>query len=115
MLIGSLDLEDQGNTIIPNIDIYSSCDAASNSRTQEFSTTLLQKLRTLQPLFPYTQIDYLCPGHVFYEAKIKLLNIIFLYICNKMQFYTVYLYLETALRVLGGTIAHHQEHKQLYL
>jgi len=24
-------------------------------------------------------------------------------------------YLETALHVLGGTITHHQEHKQLYL
>jgi hypothetical protein len=32
-----------------------------------------------------------------------------------MQRYTVYLYLETALYVLGGTITHHQERKQLYL
>jgi len=32
-----------------------------------------------------------------------------------MQRYTVYLYLETALRVLGGTSTHHQEHTQLYL
>jgi hypothetical protein len=30
-------------------------------------------------------------------------------ISNKMQRYTVYLYLETALRVSGGTSAHHQE------
>jgi hypothetical protein len=28
-----------------------------------------------------------------------------------MQRYTVYLYLETALQVLGGTIANHQERK----
>ena len=34
---------------------------------------------------------------------------------NKMQRYTVYLYLETALHVSGGTITHHQERKQLYL
>jgi hypothetical protein len=34
---------------------------------------------------------------------------------NKMQRYTVYFYLETALHVLGGTTIHHQEHKQLYL
>jgi hypothetical protein len=34
---------------------------------------------------------------------------------NKMQLYTVYLYLETALHVLGGTSTHHQEHIQLYL
>jgi hypothetical protein len=30
-----------------------------------------------------------------------------------MQRYTVYLYLETALHVSGGTTAHHQERKQL--
>jgi hypothetical protein len=34
---------------------------------------------------------------------------IFQYISNKMQRYTVYLYLETALHVLGGTSTHHQE------
>jgi hypothetical protein len=34
---------------------------------------------------------------------------------NKMQRYTVYLYLETALHVSGGTITHDQEHIQLYL
>jgi hypothetical protein len=32
-----------------------------------------------------------------------------------MQRYTVYLYLETAVHILGGTITHHQERKQLYL
>jgi hypothetical protein len=32
-----------------------------------------------------------------------------------MQRYTVYLYLETALLVLGGTFPHYQEHIQLYL
>jgi ABC-type Na+ efflux pump permease subunit len=32
-----------------------------------------------------------------------------------MQRYTVYLYLETALHVLGGTFAHHQERIQPYL
>ena len=32
-----------------------------------------------------------------------------------MQCYTVYLYLETALHVSGGTTTHHQERKQLYL
>jgi hypothetical protein len=39
----------------------------------------------------------------------------FEYISNKMQLYTVYLYLETALHVSGGTSTHHQERKQLYL
>jgi len=32
-----------------------------------------------------------------------------------MQCYTVYLYLETALHVSGGTYTHHQERIQLYL
>jgi hypothetical protein len=32
-----------------------------------------------------------------------------------MQRYTVYLYLETALNVSGGTSTHHQERMQLYL
>jgi hypothetical protein len=37
------------------------------------------------------------------------------YIFNKKQRYTVYLYLETALHVSGGTSTHHQERIQLYL
>ena len=32
-----------------------------------------------------------------------------------MQRYTIYLYLETALHVSGGTSTHHQERIQLYL
>jgi hypothetical protein len=40
---------------------------------------------------------------------------IFQYISYKMQRYTVYLYLETALHVLGGTSTHYQERIQLYL
>ena len=38
---------------------------------------------------------------------------IFQYISNKMQCYAVYLYLETAVHVSGGTSTHHQEHIQL--
>jgi hypothetical protein len=40
---------------------------------------------------------------------------IFQYISNKMQRYTVYIYLETSLHVSGGTSTHHQESIQLYL
>jgi hypothetical protein len=36
-------------------------------------------------------------------------------ISNKMQRYTIYLYMETALHVSGGTSTHHQERIQLYL
>jgi hypothetical protein len=42
---------------------------------------------------------------------------IFQYMCisKNMQHYTVYLYVETALHVSGGTSTHHQECIQLYL
>ena len=40
---------------------------------------------------------------------------IFHYISKNMQLYTVYLYLETALHVSGGTFTHHKENIQLYL
>jgi hypothetical protein len=40
---------------------------------------------------------------------------IFQYMSNTMQCYTVYLYLETALHVLGSTSTHHHECIQLYL
>jgi hypothetical protein len=40
---------------------------------------------------------------------------IFQYVFNKMQRYTVYLYLETALHDSVGTSTHHQERIQLYL
>jgi hypothetical protein len=40
---------------------------------------------------------------------------IFQYMSNKMQRYTVYLYLETPLHVSGGTSTHYQERIQLYL
>jgi hypothetical protein len=42
---------------------------------------------------------------------------IFQYTCisNKVQRYTVYLYLETALHVSGGTSTHHQGRIQLHV
>jgi len=40
---------------------------------------------------------------------------IFQYTSNKMQRYAVYLYLETALHISGGTSTYHQERIQLYL
>jgi hypothetical protein len=40
---------------------------------------------------------------------------IFQYISNKMQRYTVYLYLKTALPVSGGASTHGEERIQLYL
>ena len=40
---------------------------------------------------------------------------IFHYTSNKMQLYTVYLYLETALHVSGGIFTRHQERIHLYL
>jgi hypothetical protein len=40
---------------------------------------------------------------------------IFQYISNKMKRYAVYLYVEIALHVSGGTSTYHQERIQLYL
>jgi hypothetical protein len=40
---------------------------------------------------------------------------IFQYISNKIQIYTVYLYLETALHVSDHNSTHYQERMQLYL
>jgi hypothetical protein len=40
---------------------------------------------------------------------------IFQYISNKIQLYTLYLYLESALHVSGVTSTQHQERMQLYL
>jgi hypothetical protein len=40
---------------------------------------------------------------------------IFQYVYNKMQRYTVYLYVEIAVHVSGGTSTHHEERIQLYL
>jgi hypothetical protein len=40
---------------------------------------------------------------------------IFQHKSNKMQRYTVYSYLETALHVSGSTSTHHQKRVQLYL
>jgi hypothetical protein len=40
---------------------------------------------------------------------------IFQYISNKLQRYTIYLYLKIALHVLASTSTHHQERIQLYL
>jgi hypothetical protein len=40
---------------------------------------------------------------------------IFQYTYKKMQRYTFYLYLKTALHVSGATSTHHQERIQLYL
>ena len=47
------------------------------------------------------------------SAYIK--KMIFQSISNNMQLHTVYLYLETALHVSGGTSTHHLERIQLYL
>jgi len=41
-------------------------------------------------------------------------NNILIYIQQDAMLYSLF-YLETALHVLGGTITHHQERKQLYL
>jgi hypothetical protein len=53
--------------------------------------------------------------HELYGWAVYSHYFIFYYISNKMQLYTVYLYMETALHVLGGTSTHHQGRIQPYL
>jgi len=53
-------------------------------------------------------------GNIVVSEYSELL-IVFQYISNKLQSYTVYLYLETALHVSSGTSTNHQERIQLYL
>jgi hypothetical protein len=51
----------------------------------------------------------------YINKKLTFIVSIFQYISNKIQRYTVYLYLKTALHVSAGTSTHHQERMQLYL
>jgi len=53
-------------------------------------------------------------GERFIQNK-RFFGNIFQYTSNKMQLYTLYLYLETALRVSVGNSTRHQERIQLYL
>jgi hypothetical protein len=61
--------------------------------------------------------------HLPFASIIRIFNVygsvhrkyIPIYISNKMQRYKVYLYMETALHVSGGTSTHHQERIRLYL
>ena len=49
-------------------------------------------------------------------GMVNILKYIYIYIyIQKTQLYTVYLYLETALHISGGTSTQHQERIQLYL
>jgi hypothetical protein len=48
-------------------------------------------------------------------GDLKFMDLCIVSMSNKMQRYTLCLYLETALHVSGGTSTHHQERIQLYL
>ena len=77
---------------------YSNCVVYFNPLNTELSTIC-------HLLVLLGDLTFMCPCIVS----------IFQYISNKMLRYTVYLYLETALHVSGGTSTHHQERIQLYL
>ena len=76
------------------------------------------------PTLPCPTPTLPCPTPTMIPTKIALfltgtyrITTIYLsqYTSNKMQLYTIYLYLETALHVSGVTSTHHQERIQLYL
>jgi hypothetical protein len=81
--------------------------------------TKLEKKNVINPLNaklnPICHLLILLEDLTFMGLCILSIVSIFQYISNKLQRYTVYLYLETALHVLGGTSTHHQERIQLYL
>ena len=52
---------------------------------------------------------------LFQNPRRSILEALFQYISKKMQRYTFYLYLKTALHVPVGISTYHQEHTQLYL
>jgi hypothetical protein len=74
-----------------------------------------QTLRSPDFLNPlYAELNPIC------HLLISLGDLTFMVKCivsisNNMQRYTVYLYVESALHVSGGTSTHHQERIQLYL
>ena len=78
----------------------------------QYSVHIIKNTHTLQNLHKHTH--YKNPlthtyTHTHTHARARI------HASNKIQRYTVYLYLETALHVSGGTSTHHQERIQLYL
>ena len=79
-------------------------------------TSLTRVTETVQCAPPSVSLQLLSTTtqkSTFFNVLRSSIVSIFQYISNKMQRYTVYWYLETALHVLGGISTHHQEHTQL--
>jgi hypothetical protein len=80
------------------------------------SNTFLNMLASVNPL--QAELNPICPLLVLLRDLMFMgpcFVSIFQYISDKMQSYTICLYLETVLHVSGCTFTHHQERKQLYL
>jgi len=103
-------------------------DGFMHYTTYEFGETIRDrrwKRKRKQIILGYRYIDiYLRAWEMTATSRIYLIFLtfmglcivnIFQYISNKMQRYTVYLYLKTALHISGVTSTHHQEGIQMYL
>jgi len=90
----------QRYTVLLYLEIALHVSGGTSTHHQERMQLYLQHLVFVTPL--------LLPAAIVEELELQ-------YISNKMQRYTVLLYLETALHVSGGTSTHHQERTQLYL
>jgi hypothetical protein len=96
-----------------HVSMYSAPSSRENSRAPYWkSPAATQILSEIKPL--NAELNPIC------HLLILLGDLTFMGTCNvsvtnKMQRHTVYLYLETALNVSGGTATHHQERIQLYL
>jgi hypothetical protein len=117
-----------------NIGVRLRCWMTSSPRRSRSECTL-----PLKPQIFVTDLSTRCYGHQAYCPVFNPLNVelnsichllvllgnltfmgpcivnIFQYISVKMQSYTVYSYLETALHVSGGTCNHHREHHRIQL
>jgi hypothetical protein len=77
------------------------------SLTEKYPTCKSKMHINFQRFITKQKIDFYSEHPVV--VIFKLSHCVFQYISNEMQLYTVYLYLETALHLSGGTSIHHQE------
>jgi hypothetical protein len=78
----------------------------------DFPVHRLEKNFFLNPL--NSEVNPICHLLILL-GDLKFMGPCIVSISNKMQRYTVYSYLETALHVSGGTSTHHQERIELHL
>jgi hypothetical protein len=112
------------NTNFIKFDSWNFCWCLLTYCSIGYNRKTLKDVKTFARFCLRLVLFYLCRNEKYFDKNGKKINLTFMgpciantfhYMLNKMQRYTVYLYLETALHVSGGTSTHRQECKQLYL